>query len=193
MRIREPKCGGLALGIRGMEEQRVIRRMRLVTPEETEEWRALARQYGFVNEQGDFALGRFVFEKFGLERVGAARIYVRFITPVPAGLYTGDLQRKGPPILFDRTAEGQIIIPGRWWQSSFERFSEDAAASADVRRQAARIARHGRFSDAVLPADVETIALLVPDEKGEPVPHEAVPPGTRAIILVEGELERQEE
>ncbi|MBI2080121.1 MAG: hypothetical protein HYT86_00070 [candidate division NC10 bacterium] len=169
-----------------MADGRAIRRMRVVTPEEAEEWRALARQYGFVNEQGDFALGRFVFEKFGLERVGAGRVYVRFITPVPAGLYTEDLQRKGPPILFDRTAEGQIIIPGRWWQSSFERFGEDPAVPADVRRQAARIAHHGRFSDAVLPADVETIAILVPDEKGEPVPHEALPPGTRAVILVEG-------
>lgn len=176
-----------------MDGGRAIRRMRLVTPEETEEWRALARQYGFVNEQGDFALGRFVFEKFGLERAGAGRVYVRFITPVTAGLYTEDLQRRTPPILFDRTSEGQVIIPGRWWQSSFERFSEDPAAPADVRRQAARIARHGRFSDAVLPADVETIAILVPDEKGEPVPHEALPPGTRAIILVEGEFERQEE
>lgn len=57
-----------------MEGGRTFRRMRPVTPEEAEEWQALARQYGFVNEQGDFALGRFMFEKFGLERVGAARI-----------------------------------------------------------------------------------------------------------------------
>lgn len=174
-------------------EGRAIRRMRLVTPEEAEAWRALARQYGFVNDQGDFALGRFVFEKFGLERVGAARIYVRFITPVPAGLYTEELQRKTPPILFDRTAEGEVIIPGRWWQRNFERLSEDPEAPPDVRQRAAVLARQARFSDAVLPADMETIAILAPNEQGELVPHEAVPPGTEAVILVEGLLARQEE
>ena len=176
-----------------MEGGRAIRRMRPVTPEEGEAWRALARQYGFVNEQGDFALGRLIFAKFGLERVGAARIYVRFITPVPAGLYTEDLQRKSPPILFDRTAEGEVILPGRWWQLNFERLSEDRDAPADVRRRAALLARHARFSDALLPADMETIAILAPDEKGELVPHEAAPPGTQAVILVEGLPARQEE
>ncbi|MBI2073132.1 MAG: hypothetical protein HYT81_08895 [Gemmatimonadetes bacterium] len=176
-----------------MEERRAIRRMRPVTNEEAEEWTALARRYGFVNEQGDFALGRFVFGKFGLERVGAARLYVRFITPVPAGLYTEDLQRKTPPILFDRTAEGQVILPGRWWQGNFERLSEDPQAPADVRQHAARLARHARFSDALLPASVETIAILAPDERGELAPHEAVPPGTEAVILVAGAPEQQEE
>lgn len=176
-----------------MEEGRAIRRMRSVTKEEAEEWTALARQSGFVNEQGDFALGRFVFEKFGRERVGAGRVYVRFITPVPAGLYTEDLQRKVPPILFDRTPEGEVILPGRWWQLNFERLGEDAQTPADVRHRAALMARRARFSDAVLAADIETIAILAPDEKGKLVPHEAVPPATRAIILVEGELERQEE
>lgn len=176
-----------------MEGGRAIRRLRPVTKEEAEEWRALARQYGFVNEQGDFALGRFVFEKFGLERVGAARIYVRFITPVPAGLYTEDLQRKSPPILFDRTAEGQVILPGRWWQRNFERLSEDAQAPADVRQRAALLARRARFSDAILPADVETIAILASDDKGELVPHEAVPPETKTVILVEGVPDQQEE
>lgn len=197
--MREPLRGSRlwgasdrAEGIGAMEREREIRQMRPVTKEEAEAWTALARQYGFVNEQGDLALGRLVFEKFGLERVGAARIYVRFITPVPAGLYTEDLQRKTPPIRFDRTAEGEIIIPGRWWHLNFERLGEDASAPPDVRQQAARMARHARFSDALLPASLETIAIVVPDEKGEMVPHEAVPPGTRAVILVEGSPERQE-
>lgn len=176
-----------------MEGARAVRRMRPVTQEEAEQWRDLARQYGFVNEQADFALGRFIFGRFGLERVGAARMYVRFITPVPAGPYTDDLQRKTSPILFDRTAEGEVILPGRWWQLAFERLSEDEQAPADVRQRAAVVARQARFSDAVLPADVETIAILAPDENGQLVPHEAVPPGTEAVILVEGELERQEE
>lgn len=118
---------------------------------------------------------------------------MRFITPVPAGIYTEDLQRKPPPILFDRTAEGEIVVPGRWWQSNFERLGEDTEAPAEVRQRAALLARHARFSDALLHADVETIAILAPDEKGELAPHEAVPPGTQAVILVEGLPARQEE
>jgi hypothetical protein len=160
--------------------------MRPVTERETADWTALARQYGFVDERGDFALGRFVFGRFSLERVGAARMYMRFITPVPAGLYTEELERKTPPILFDRTAEGEVIIPGRWWQRNFERLGEDPQTPGDIRKRAALLARYARFSDAVLPASLETIAILAPDDKGELVPHEAVPPGTEAVILVEG-------
>jgi hypothetical protein len=133
----------------------------------------LARDHGFASDSGvDF--GRYVTE--GLED-GALKI--RFITPLPAGLYSGDdLRPKTPPIMFDRLPTGEIIIPGRWWQLMFERMSETEEAPADVRRTAALASRMVDVSDGLLPADTDTIEFRAPDDSGKLVLHEALPPGT---------------
>jgi len=88
--------------------------MRQVTPEEAETWTAMARQYGFVAADGTIALGRYVVEKGE-----TGQLSLEFVTPCPAGLYDEDLRPKTPPILFDRTPAGEIILPGRWWQLTF--------------------------------------------------------------------------
>ncbi len=90
--------------------------MRQITREEAESWLEVAREYGFVAEDGTFALGRFVTEEIDDDR----NLLVRFITPLPAGQYTeADIRPKTPPILFDRTGDGRIILPARWWQLKF--------------------------------------------------------------------------
>ena len=155
------------------------RRMRPVTRDEADGWLALARQYGVVDDQGGFAFGRYV-----LERVDTHRWTVRFITPVPAGLYTADLRPKVPPIQFDRTPAGEIILPGRWLQTTFEHLSEDPTAPPDVRRAADVVARTVGISDCLLPADQETILIGAPDERGAVIPHEALPPGTSVELTL---------
>jgi hypothetical protein len=148
--------------------------MRQVTHEEAERWTAKAREYGFVNAEGNIALGRFV-----LERDETGQLYVEFVTPCPAGFYDEELRPKTPPILFDRTPTGGIILPGRWWQLTFERLSEDEAVPAEVRKGTALMSRGVEFGDAILPPDTDTISFLAPDWEGELVQHEALPPGTR--------------
>lgn len=147
--------------------------MRRVTREEAERWTALARQYGFTNEQGDFQLGRYIIE------ADAGGMFVRFITPVPAGMYTEDLKKKTPPIMFTRTARGEIILPGQSWQTMFETVSRDPDAPAEVRRSAAEAAASVTVGDVLLPPDFETISIVAPDADGNLVVHEAIPPETR--------------
>ncbi len=158
--------------------------MRKVTREEAAESAALAREHGFLSENGDIAVGRFkLVSGEGIE----------FITPVAAPLYSPDLQRKQPPILFDRTPSGEIILPGRWWAHMFERGNELEGISSDDRRAAALMARHGEFSDILLPAERDTIEFALPDESGQPVVYEALPPGTlvRLRIVPKGAKQAQ--
>ena len=94
--------------------------MRKPTGEEADKWLSIAREHGFVGEGGSFKLGRFIVE--GSEE--DAIIYVQFVTPVPAGIYTeGTVEPKAPPVVFERTSAGEIILPGRWWASMFETLS----------------------------------------------------------------------
>jgi len=147
--------------------------MRQVTPDEVETWTALARQYGFVNAGGQIELGRYV-----VEQTETGQRYMKFITPLPAGLEEEDLRAKAPPILFDRTPPGEIILSGRWWQLVFERLSEPAHVRGEMRQKAALAARTTQFEDLLLPADTDTITFLAPDRTGNLIVHEALPPGT---------------
>ena len=151
--------------------------MRQVTREEAEAWTEMARQYGFVNADGQIALGRYV-----VEIAETGQLSVEFVTPCPAGLHDEDLHPKIPPILFDRTPAGEIILPGRWWQLTFQRLSEDESAPAEVRKNAALLARGADFGNALLPPDTDTISFLAPNWEGNLVRHEALPPGTRVDL-----------
>ncbi len=155
--------------------------MRKPTTEEAATWLSMAREHGFVGEEGTFKLGRFLVE--GSEE--DAIIYVQFVTPVPAARYAeGTLQPKAPPVVFERTSAGEIILPGRWWASMFETLSGQPEAPPDQRQTALFASRHVRAGDVYLPAETDTIEILAPDHKGDMVPHEALKPGTRCIISI---------
>jgi hypothetical protein len=153
--------------------------MRKVTRQEADEWMALARDYGFTNEAGGVLLGRFITEPG--EEEGTIRI--RFITPVPAGLFThGDLKKKTPPILFDRTPAGEIIIPSRWWASMLEKLAGTSDLPESIGLTALGASRHLGISDVYLPADTDTISISAPGHDGEPVSTEALTPGCSCLI-----------
>ena len=156
--------------------------MRKVTRQEADEWLALAKHHGFTNDTGGFALGRFITEPTDEE----GTIRVRFITPAPAGLYTeSGLHRKTPPILFDRTPSGDIIIPGRWWASMLEALAGHSDVPKDVGATASIASRHIVISDAYLPAETDTISISAPGVDGEPVSTEALIPGCSCIIRIQ--------
>jgi len=147
--------------------------MRKITQQEAEQWIALAEAHGFTDSEGRFALGRFVVEG----RDDEGHVLLRVITPIPAGLYTEALRKKTPPILFDRTPAGEIILPGRWWQHMFEGLSAHEEVPEATRQAAAAAAATIAVPDVYLPADTDTIEITAPDADGEPVTHEALPPG----------------
>ena len=120
-------------------------------------WAALAREHGFGSTEGRFALGRFIVE--GRDEDGLV-LYV--ITPIPAGLDSQNVPAKGPPIMFDRTPAGDIIVPGGWWQLMFEQVTQDESMPTAMREMAASIATNILCNDALLPADADTIEVLAP-------------------------------
>jgi hypothetical protein len=146
--------------------------MREVTQAEAASWTALAEEHGFTDESGDLEPGRFAVESFEGDT-----LTLRTITPIVAGLYTEDLRRKTPPIMFDRTAGGEIVLPGRWWAHMLERLSDGLEDAGDLRAAAGarQLAREASFLDVALPADTDTIAFLAPVDD-ELVVHEALPP-----------------
>ena len=64
----------------------------------------------------------------------------------------------------------------------FEQVTQDEGAPAAMRRLAATIAATTVCSDALLPADADTIEIFAPDSEGNVVPHEALPPGTQIQV-----------
>ena len=153
--------------------------MRKITQQEADKWMVLAQGHGLVNDKGALALGR-----FQVEEAPNGQLRLTFLTPVVAGTYSEALQRKTPPILFDRTPEGQIIIPGRWWQAMFETLAGRESVPEDERRRSAMVARHVFVKDALLPPETDTIEMRVPDGDGAYVTHEALPPGTVLCVHV---------
>lgn len=164
-----------------MQGEPRIRRMRLVTDKEAEQWDALARQHGYVDKEGNIIPSRIALEK--VERVW--HLCVRTITPVTAATHTEDLGPKAPPILFDRTPEGRMFLPGRWCQYIFEHLSEETVLPAELRGRTKFLARHARFRDVSLAPGIETVAFDVVDERGTWVRYEALPPLTPIVFEFE--------
>jgi hypothetical protein len=82
--------------------------------------------------------------------------------------------------MFDRTEDRRIIFPGRWWQHLFERVVD--YGDDEIPTVAANFARMSTFADSYLPADTDTTEFLAPNEDGEPVVFEALPPGGRIMV-----------
>ncbi len=155
--------------------------MRKPTKEEVDAWLSMAREHGVAGGERSFKLGRFV-----VEAAEEGTIHVKFVTPVPAGVYTErTLEPKAAPVLFERTSAGEIILPGRWWASMFEALSDSPEVPADQRQTALHASRHVQIDDVYLPADTDTIEIMAPDHKGEMVPNEALKPGTRCTIRLQ--------
>jgi hypothetical protein len=160
--------------------------MRNITEREAETWLALARAHGFGSGEGRFALGRFIVE--GRDE---GSLVLRVITPIPAGLHGQTVRANTPPpVMFDRTATGEIIVPGGWWRLMFEQVTRDQHAPAAMRQMASTIVATTICHDALLPAATDTIEISAPDPEGNVVPHEALPPGTQIRVRLCATLEQ---
>lgn len=159
--------------------------MREVTPNEARAWTELAEEHEATDSHGSIATGRFV-----THRLGPDVLELELVTPLVSGEISEQLERKQPPVMFDRTTTGELVIPlGRWIRDAFERLAEDDETPDDV-AYSAHVAAHGGVNmpaTVLLPADTDTIAFQLPDEDGEMITHEALPPGGRIRLTVRGE------
>jgi hypothetical protein len=159
--------------------------MRRPTQAEVGARMAQAKELGLVNEEGLFALGRYHVE--GQHPDGGLALV--FDTPVVASLEGPDLQPMQPPIMFDRTEDGRIILPSRWWQHTFEKVAQSEETPAEVRREAWIAAQTVVVPDAYLPSDTDTIEIMAYDRADNLVPFEALKPGTVCRIGFMGTVE----
>jgi hypothetical protein len=148
------------------------------------EWIRLARQYGGMDEHGNLlADGRVLIEAVDeAER----RITARLITPLRAGIYTDDLQRKPPPFLFDRTRDGRVMLPGRWFVTVLEGIRDDPTRPAAERALAARARTAGQFLDVMIPAFLVTRTTVTWSATGEEVECELLSPPLTLTIRLQG-------
>jgi hypothetical protein len=152
--------------------------MRSITAEEAKRWMQLAEEQGHVRD-GHFELGRFRTE-FDREH-DPPLIHLRIVTPIVAPERDEELQPKTPPIMFDRTEDGRLIIPGRWIANVFEGAAMMPETSAAERAVGLQFAR-AMIPDMYMPADFDTIEVEAPNEEGEFVVFEALPPGGTITI-----------
>jgi hypothetical protein len=153
--------------------------MRRATPAEIDGWRTLAEAHGFLDPSGRVELGRFVVETID------GRLWARAITPVRASPWTDALKEKAPPIRFDRTLDGELRLPGRWWAHLFEGISQRETLPEGVRVLAARIAHEASLPTTLLPSSTDTIIIMADGPQGRRIEFEALPPGIMLPIPLE--------
>jgi hypothetical protein len=154
--------------------------VRKLTPQEREHWSALFAEHG----RGTFVVHkpeRVVFEQIGGSDASAIEVVIRLVTPLGADDYEEKIETLAPklsPILFDRTADGSIVIPERWCQRWFEiLYGSNPWLMANA-------VRRGHFCDCVLPTSTDTVEVIREDANGAPVSWEALPPGTLLTVRV---------
>jgi hypothetical protein len=142
--------------------------------------------HGLVNSGGDVAVGRCML----LPSQGAG-LSLLLVTPCPVDEYDDNLQRKPSPVRFDRTSEGAIVLPGRWFLTKVEEVADDPAVPEELRDAARQFSRTALVDPLILSPETPTVALNVRDqEDGKPTLLEALPGGTTlTVALSKGEPE----
>jgi hypothetical protein len=142
----------------------------------------LFQAQGLVNSNGDVGVGGCMFLPSG-----GGRVSVLLVTPCPADEYDDNLQRKPSPVRFDRTPEGAIILPGRWFLTKIEELADNPTVSEELRTTARRFSRTARVQPLILPSEIPTVALNVPAQDGSQTQLEALPGGTTLTVTVQRE------
>jgi len=109
------------------------------------------------------------------------------ITPCPADEYDDELRRKPFPIQFDRTAQGEVILPARWLITQLERLAENPAAATALQTMALQLSRRADIRDMVMPREMTTVAITVNNADGTQSVYEAIPGG--GVLDLDFEIE----
>ncbi len=129
-------------------------------------------EHGLTTESGDVKMNQCIL-------LPPPGIHLLVALPWPADQYGPELQRKSPPIQFERTEQGEIIIPFRSVLGKVEELVSNPAASEALQAFALDMSRRAESRpDIVLPASVETVALKIEEEDGTTTITEALAAGT---------------
>jgi hypothetical protein len=140
---------------------------------------------GLVNSGGEVAVGRCML----LPSQGTG-LSLLLVTPCPVDEYDDNLQRKPSPVRFERTPEGAIVLPGRWFLTRVEELADNPAVSEDLRDTARQFSRTALVQPLILSPEIPTVALQVGAEDGSQTLLEALPGGTTLTVTIsQGEPE----
>jgi hypothetical protein len=132
----------------------------------------LLRAQGLVDEYNNLPMGRcLVLPSQDLD------LSLLLVTPCPADQYDENLRRKPSPVRFDRNSCGEIILPGQWFLAKVEELANNPALGEEQRMAALRFSRVAVVEDLILPADMQTLAIGVPNPDGTTSVLEALPGG----------------
>jgi len=142
--------------------------MRTPSIAEEERWAKLAEESGNLGEGGSII-------RFGGTDIITYQdgLYVKVLTPLPAFMLGPDEQG------FERTGDGEIIIPLDGWIDMFESLREDATAPEETRaaaRELCRAIQAGLHPPVLLPASTDVIEVVGLGDDGRECPCEAIPP-----------------
>jgi hypothetical protein len=140
---------------------------------------------GLVNSGGEIAVGRCML----LPSQGAG-LSLLLVTPCPVDEYDDNLQRKPSPVRFERTSDGAIVLPGRWFLTRVEELADNPAVPEDLRDTARQFSRTALVQPLILSSEIPTVALQVGAEDGSQTLLEALPGGTTLTVTIsQGEPE----
>lgn len=132
----------------------------------------LLRAQGLVDEHNGVPMGRCL-----LLPSQDRDLSLLLVTPCPVDPYDENLRRKPSPVCFDRNACGEIILPGQWLLAKVEELAHNPALGEEQRMAALRFSRVAMVEDILLPAEMQTLALRVPNADGTTTVLEALPGG----------------
>jgi hypothetical protein len=141
----------------------------------------LLRAQGLVDEHNGIPMGRCL-----LLPSQDRDLSLLLVTPCPVDPYDENLRRKPSPVRFDRNACGEIILPGQWLLAKVEELANNPALGEEPRRAALRFSRVAMVEDLILPAEMQTLALSVPNPDGTTTVLEALPGGYIVNMNVAG-------
>src|SRR5215467_2116838 len=132
----------------------------------------LLRAQGLVDDHNGLPLGRCL-----VLPSQDGDLSLLLVTPCPVDQYDENLRRKPSPVRFDRNACGELILPGQWFLAKVEELANNPALGEEQRMAALRLSRVAMVEDIVLPAEMQTLALSVPNPNGTTTVLEALPGG----------------
>ena len=137
----------------------------------------LFQDHGLMNQSGEVALGRCILLPSQNEGLS-----LLLVTPCPVDEYDDNLQRKPSPVRFERTSEGAIVLPGRWFLTKVEEVADSPAVPEELRDTARRFSRTALVDPLVLSPQIPTVALNVSAQDGTATLLEALPGGTTLTV-----------
>ncbi len=146
-----------------------------------EQFVELLRAQGLVDEQNNVPLGQCL-----ILPSQALDLSLLMVTPCPVDQYDENLRRKPSPVQFDRNSCGEIILPGRWFLTKVEEMASNPTLGEEQRMAALRFTRVAMVEDIILPAEMQTLALSMPNADGTTTVLEALPAGYILNMNVHG-------